>query len=124
MLRAVQSVTARLFAAVPTEAVAGFCAAAALVSALLRLAFEGSVVPDARQALAALPVGLGPVGAAFFPWDAGMKRGDPRLFGLLADAEPVAATLLLAGAGPCRIGTSCSPRCGARAAGCWPPGPE
>jgi drug/metabolite transporter (DMT)-like permease len=96
---AVYSVTARLFAAVPTEAVAGFCAAAALVSALLHLAFEGSVIPDARQVLAVLLLGLGPVGAAFFLWDAGMKRGDPRLLGTLAYAVPVASTLLLVAGG-------------------------
>jgi hypothetical protein len=36
------------------------------------------------------------VGAAFFLWDFGMKRGDPRLLGTLAYATPVASTLLLA----------------------------
>lgn len=96
---AVYSVTARLLAAVPTEAVAGFCAAAALVSAALHLAFEPSVAPDAGQALAVLLLGLGPVGAAFFLWDAGMKRGDPRLLGTLAYAVPVASTLLLVAGG-------------------------
>jgi drug/metabolite transporter (DMT)-like permease len=40
-------------------------------------------------------MGLGPMGAAFFLWDAGMKRGDPRLLGTLAYATPVASTLLL-----------------------------
>ena len=41
-------------------------------------------------------LGLGPMGAAFFLWDAGMKRGDPRLLGTLGYAMPVASTLLLA----------------------------
>jgi drug/metabolite transporter (DMT)-like permease len=41
-------------------------------------------------------LGVGPVGAAFFLWDHGMKRGDPRLLGTLAYATPVASTLLLA----------------------------
>jgi len=93
------SVTAKRLAAVPTEAVAGFCVASALLAALAHLLFEPSVWPDARQALAALLLGLGPVGAAFFLWDAGMKRGDPRLLGTLAYAVPVASTLLLALAG-------------------------
>jgi len=44
-------------------------------------------------------LGLGPVGAAFFLWDVGMKRGDPRLLGTLAYAVPVASTLLLILAG-------------------------
>jgi drug/metabolite transporter (DMT)-like permease len=99
MVWAVYSVTARLLAAVPTEALAGFCAAAALVSAALHLAFEPTVAPDARQALAVLLLGLGPVGAAFFLWDRGMKQGDPRLLGTLAYAVPVASTLLLVLAG-------------------------
>jgi drug/metabolite transporter (DMT)-like permease len=99
MVWAVYSVTARLFAAVPTEAVAGFCAAAALVSAALHLALEPTVAPDAGQALAVLLLGLGPVGAAFFLWDRGMKRGDPPLLGTLAYAVPVASTLLLVLAG-------------------------
>ncbi|TCH96769.1 DMT family transporter [Roseococcus sp. SYP-B2431] len=93
------SVTAKRLAAVPTEAVAGFCAASAVLAAAAHLALEPSVMPDARQALAALVLGLGPVGAAFFLWDFGMKRGDPRLLGTLAYAVPVASTLLLIAAG-------------------------
>jgi drug/metabolite transporter (DMT)-like permease len=92
-------VTAKRLSAVPTEAVAGFCAASALLALAAHLAFETSVAPDARQWLAAALLGLGPVGAAFFLWDAGMKRGDPRLLGTLAYAVPVASTLLLAAAG-------------------------
>jgi len=92
---AVYSVTAKRLAAVPTEAVAGFCGAAALLAALAHLGFERFVLPDGRQALALLLLGLGPVGAAFFLWDWGMKRGDPRLLGTLAYAVPVASTLLL-----------------------------
>ena len=93
------SVTSRRFAAVPTEAVAGFCAASACLALLAHLALEPSVMPDARQALAVLLLGLGPMGAAFFLWDRGMKRGDPRLLGTLAYAVPVASTLLLIMAG-------------------------
>ena len=44
-------------------------------------------------------MGLGPVGGAFFLWDVGMKRGDPRLLGTLAYATPVASTLLLCAGG-------------------------
>jgi drug/metabolite transporter (DMT)-like permease len=96
---ALYSVTAKRLAGVPTEAVAGFSAASALLALAAHLAVEASVWPDARQALAALLLGLGPVGAAFFLWDAGMKRGDPRLLGTLAYAVPVASTLLLWAAG-------------------------
>lgn len=96
---AVYSVTARRLAAVPTEAVAGFCLASGVLAGLAHLGFETTVVPDARAWGATLLLGLGPVGAAFFLWDRGMKRGDPRLLGTLAYAVPVASTLLLLVAG-------------------------
>ncbi len=96
---ALYSVTARRLLEVPTSAVAGFCAGSAVLALLAHLVFEPSVMPDARQALAALLLGLGPVGAAFFLWDLGMKRGDPRLLGTLAYGVPVASTLLLIAAG-------------------------
>jgi drug/metabolite transporter (DMT)-like permease len=96
---ALYSVTARRLSAVPTEAVAGFCGGAAALALAAHLGFETTVAPNPWQALAALLLGLGPVGAAFFLWDAGMKRGDPRLLGTLAYAVPVASTLLLAAGG-------------------------
>jgi drug/metabolite transporter (DMT)-like permease len=98
---AVYSVTSgtRRLAGVPTEAVAGFCLATAALAAVLHLGFETTVAPDAGEWLAVLALGLGPVGAAFFLWDVGMKRGDPRLLGTLAYAVPVASTLLLIAAG-------------------------
>jgi len=96
---ALYSVTARRLALVPTEAVAGFCGGAAVLALLAHLGSEATILPDGRQALAVLLLGLGPVGAAFFLWDAGMKRGDPRLLGTLAYGVPVASTLLLAAAG-------------------------
>jgi drug/metabolite transporter (DMT)-like permease len=109
---AVYSVTARRLAAVPTEAVAGFCLASAVLAALAHLAFETTVVPGMRELASALVLGLGPVGAAFFLWDIGMKRGDPRLLGTLAYAVPVASTLLLLLAGEGTLG----PRIAAAAA--------
>ena len=99
---ALYSVTSRLMASVPTEAVAGFCAASALLALVAHLAFEPTVLPDGAAWLAIVAMGAGPVGAAFFLWDIGMKRGDPRLLGTLAYATPVASTLLLCGAGYAR----------------------
>lgn len=92
---AAYSVAARLFARVPTGAVAGFCAATALLAFLSHLAVEPTVMPHAGTWLAIVGLGLGPVGGAFFLWDIGMKRGDPRLLGTLAYVIPVASTLLL-----------------------------
>jgi drug/metabolite transporter (DMT)-like permease len=97
----VYSVTAGTprLARVPTEAVAGFCLATAALAAVLHAILEPTVMPDTRQFIAVIGLGLGPVGAAFFLWDVGMKRGDPRLLGTLAYAVPVASTLLLIAAG-------------------------
>lgn len=92
---ALYSVLARRLAAVPTGAVAGFCAGAALLAGLAHLAFEETVAPRGAEWAAVLALGAGPLGAAFFLWDRGMKRGDPRLLGTLAYATPVASTLLL-----------------------------
>jgi drug/metabolite transporter (DMT)-like permease len=96
---ALYSVTSKRMAAVPTEAVAGFCLGSAVLAGAAHLAFEATVPPDARQWAAVLLLGAGPLGAAFFLWDVGMKRGDPRLLGTLAYAVPVASTLLLVAAG-------------------------
>ena len=40
-------------------------------------------------------LGLGPLGGAFFLWDAAIKRGDTRRIGLLAFATPILSTVLL-----------------------------
>ncbi len=92
---AVYSVLARKLAAVPTGAVAGFCAATAVLAAASHVMFEVTVAPDAAVLATVLVLGIGPVGAAFFLWDHGMKRGDPRLLGTLAYATPVVSTVLL-----------------------------
>jgi drug/metabolite transporter (DMT)-like permease len=96
---ATYSVLSRRFAEVPTGAVAGFCAASALLAAVSHEVFERTVIPDAPTLIATLAMGAGPVGGAFFLWDVGMKRGDPRLLGTLAYATPVASTLLLCAGG-------------------------
>ncbi len=92
---ALYSVLSRRMHAVPTEAVAGFCAASAVLAGVAHFAFEPTILPSVTAWFAILALGAGPVGAAFFLWDIGMKRGDPRLLGTLAYATPVLSTLLL-----------------------------
>ncbi len=99
LIWALYSVLARRFSDVPTASVAGFCAATALLAWVAAAATVPLVAPDARALAAVLLLGAGPVGAAFFLWDMGMKRGDPRLLGTLAYATPVASTLALIAAG-------------------------
>ena len=71
-----------------------------LVSGLLALACHAVLEPAAalssRDLLLIALTGLGPLGAAFFLWDAALKRGDPRRIGILSYLTPLASTLLLA----------------------------
>jgi drug/metabolite transporter (DMT)-like permease len=94
------SVASRFLKAAPSEAVAGFCVATAVLSALCHFAFETTVAPaNAMQWLAILGLGLGPVGLAFYVWDYGVKNGDIRLLGVASYAAPVLSTLILVAAG-------------------------
>jgi len=94
------SVMSRKLAAVPTDAVAGFCLATALLAAICHVVLETTIWPEnAMQWLAIVALGIGPVGIAFFVWDIGMKRGDIRVLGAASYATPVLSTafLILAG---------------------------
>jgi drug/metabolite transporter (DMT)-like permease len=97
---AAYSVMSRRLKAVPTDAVAGFCLATALLAALVHVMVETTVWPETTgQWLAIITLGIGPVGAAFFTWDIGMKRGDIRVLGAASYATPLLSTafLILAG---------------------------
>jgi drug/metabolite transporter (DMT)-like permease len=94
------SVMSRRLKSVPTDAVAGFCAATALLAAVVHLVVEETVWPETPvQWLAVIALGVGPVGAAFYAWDIGMKRGDIRVLGAASYATPLLSTafLILAG---------------------------
>lgn len=94
------SVLSRRFAGVPTDAVTGFCAVSAALGLICHLLLEETVWPaDTGEWLAVLGLGLGPVGAAFFVWDRGVKRGDIRALGVFSYAAPLISTLLLIGFG-------------------------
>ncbi|MBM2575928.1 EamA family transporter [Jannaschia sp. Os4] len=89
------SVAQRRYADVPTTAVTGFLLVAALLCGGASLAVETPVVPDTRQWIAIVGLGLGPVGAAFFLWDVGCKRGDLAVLGASSYAAPLLSTMLL-----------------------------
>jgi drug/metabolite transporter (DMT)-like permease len=94
------SVMSRRLKAVPTDAVAGFCLATALLATLVHGVVETTVWPDRLpQWLAIAGLGVGPVGAAFYAWDIGMKRGDIRVLGAASYATPLLSTLFLILAG-------------------------
>jgi drug/metabolite transporter (DMT)-like permease len=107
------SVLSRRFGDVPTDAVVGFCLVTAVLSLLCHLGFERSVWPSGSwQWLCVAGLGLGPVGAAFYLWDYGVKHGDIRLLGVLSYFAPVLSTLFLVAAGVARptlsLGLACA----------------
>ncbi len=94
------SVLSRRLGEVPTESVTVFCLATAALSLLAHLALEETVWPVGPMGwAAAVALGIGPVGAAFFTWDIGMKRGDIQLLGVASYAAPLLSTLALVVAG-------------------------
>jgi drug/metabolite transporter (DMT)-like permease len=100
LIWAFYSVLSRRFAAVPTDAVAGFCLATAALAALFHLVLEQTQWPQsAAQWLAVAGLGIGPVGAAFYVWDIGMKRGDIRILGVASYLAPLLSTAYLVLAG-------------------------
>ena len=90
------SVLSRKIGDAPTETVAVFCVATAILSALTHLMFEDTVWPVGAIGWgSALALGLGPVGLAFYVWDIGVKRGDIQLLGTTSYAAPLLSTLVL-----------------------------
>lgn len=89
------SVASRFFGQIPTDAVGGFCGATAVLAFVCHLLLEETVWPVGVQWLAVLALGLGPIGAAFFTWDIGVKRGNIKLLGAFSYAAPLLSTILL-----------------------------
>jgi len=97
---AAYSVLSRRLGDVPTESVTIYCLGTALLSLPAHLALETTVWPQGMLGwLAVLALGIGPVGAAFFTWDIGMKRGDIQFLGVASYAAPLLSTLALVLAG-------------------------
>ncbi|MBA4782924.1 MAG: DMT family transporter [Rhizobiales bacterium] len=106
------SLLSRRYAAVPTDLVTAFCAATAALSLACHLALEQTVWPETGgQWLAIVGLGLGPVGAAFYLWDIGMKKGRIQVLGACSYAAPLLSTLILIAAGfgepTWRVGLAC-----------------
>lgn len=94
------SLLSRRFSAVPTHIVAWFCLATAALSLACHLVLEETVWPDGPvQWLAVAGLGLMPVGAAFYAWDYGVKRGNIQVLGAASYAAPLLSTIILVVAG-------------------------
>ncbi|MEX0282957.1 MAG: EamA family transporter [Arenibacterium sp.] len=94
------SVVSRKMGDAPTSSVTVFCLVSAILSALLHLWLETTILPETLLGwLSVLALGLGPVGLAFFVWDIGVKRGDIQLLGTLSYTAPLLSTIILVVAG-------------------------
>jgi len=94
------SLLSRRFPSVPTSIVTWFCAATSVLSLVCHLLLEKTVLPDGPgQWLAVIGLGLMPVGAAFYAWDIGVKRGNIQVLGAASYAAPLLSTLVLIAAG-------------------------
>jgi drug/metabolite transporter (DMT)-like permease len=89
----------------PTGAVGGFCLASGLLSLGLyglELRFSpGASLPRLGflDRLFLILLGLGPMGGAFYLWDAALKKGDPRAIGSLSYLTPLLSTCILVALG-------------------------
>jgi drug/metabolite transporter (DMT)-like permease len=89
------SLLTKRVAAFPTAAIGSFALVSGLLSLVCHALLEPSVALSGRDwALIAL-LGLGPLGGAFFLWDAALKRGDARQIGVLSFLTPLLSTLTL-----------------------------
>jgi drug/metabolite transporter (DMT)-like permease len=76
-------------------AIGGFALASGVLALVLHQLFEAPASLRGGDAWLLLLLGLGPMGTAFYLWDIAMKRGDPRVIGVLAYATPLLSTALL-----------------------------
>jgi drug/metabolite transporter (DMT)-like permease len=97
---AVYSLLTKRLPPFPTGAVGGFCLASGVLSLAVFLltsqpGAQGAISLTAQDWLLLILLGAGPMGLAFFTWDAALKRGDPRVIGSLAYLTPLTSTLIL-----------------------------
>ena len=98
------SLSSRRFSAVPTDIVAWYCLATAILSAVAHVALETTVWPQTALEWAAVAaLGAMPVGAAFYVWDHGVKHGDIQVLGASSYAAPLISTIILILAGEARV---------------------
>ena len=85
---------------VPTEGLSVTLLTAAGLSTVAHTLFETTVWPTSIVPwIGIVGLGLGPIGAAYFLWDVGMKKGDVSLLGVASYAAPVLSTVVLVATG-------------------------
>ena len=78
-----------------TAAIGLFGLVSGALSLLCHVLLEPAVTLSAQDWAYLLLMGLGPLGAAFYLWDAALKRGDARQIGILSYITPLASTAVL-----------------------------
>jgi drug/metabolite transporter (DMT)-like permease len=78
-----------------TAAIGLFGLVSGTLSLLCHALLEHATVLSGRDWALISVMGLGPLGAAFFLWDAALKKGDARQIGILSYITPLASTALL-----------------------------
>jgi len=93
------SLTARRWAdrgeGFPTAAIGLFGVVSGALSLLCHALLEPPAALGLREGVLIVAMGLGPLGGAFYLWDAALKSGDPRTIGVLSYLTPLASTALL-----------------------------
>ena len=79
----------------PTAAIGLFGLVSGTLSLLCHALMEPAAALNTRDWMLIALMGLGPLGAAFFLWDAALKNGDARSIGILSYITPLASTVLL-----------------------------
>lgn len=79
----------------PTAAIGGFAAVSGVLSLLCHAWLETPVNLTGHDWLLMTLLGLGPLGGAFFLWDAALKRGDAQQIAVLSFLTPLLSTLVL-----------------------------
>jgi drug/metabolite transporter (DMT)-like permease len=89
------SLLTRRVPAFPSAAIGLFGLVSGLLSLLCHALLESPVALTTHDWLLLAAMGLGPLGGAFYLWDAALKRGDARQIGVLSFLTPLLSTLAL-----------------------------
>jgi drug/metabolite transporter (DMT)-like permease len=79
----------------PSAAIGVFGLVSGVLSLLCHVALESAVTLSNTDWGLVVAMGLGPLGAAFYLWDAALKQGDARQIGVLSFLTPLLSTLAL-----------------------------
>jgi drug/metabolite transporter (DMT)-like permease len=81
--------------AFPTSAIGLFALVAGVLAIGAHFLLEDPATLTGTDWLLLVLLGIGPLGGAFYFWDAALKAGDPRRIGVLAFATPLLSTAML-----------------------------